>query len=190
MTDGELVRRAIEDPEQFAPIVEQYERMLLRFVQGLSQLSYEDAEDLTQQVFLKAYDHLRDFDPNLKLSTWLMRIARNEVIDLWRKRKARPQESELNEEILDDSHFSEPTFAKEFDQKLTSHRVRELLTLLKPEYREVLYLSFFEEKSYDEIADIIRKPPGTVAALISRAKKAFEELSLRTGEIQKITNSL
>lgn len=181
MTDAELVRRALLDPDAYAPIVERYEKMLLRFVRTLSRLSREDAEDLTQRIFLKAYEHLNDFDRDLKLSTWLLRIARNEVIDFWRRQKARPQASELNENFLDPA-LSESAFAEAFDQKLRSEQIGKLLTLLRPDYREVLYLYFFEDKSYDEIADVIRRPPGTVAALISRAKKAFAELVERAGK--------
>lgn len=181
MTDRELVERALNNPDDYALIVEQYEKLLLRFVRTLSRLSAADAEDVAQQVFIKAYEHLNDFDPALKLSTWLLRIARNEVIDLWRKKQARPQECELDEPLLDAKYFADSTFAAELDQKITAAEVQHILTLLKPDYREVLYLYYFEEKSYDEIADIIRRPPGTVAALISRAKKAFAEITTRTG---------
>jgi len=162
----------------------------LKFVKSLSQLSHEDAEDLTQQVFLKAYDHLNDFDQNLKLSTWLFRIARNQVIDFWRKKKVRPPEYSLDEaKGTIEMNGDEETFAKELDKKFTSERVQKLLKLLQPEYREVLYLYYYEDRNYDEIADIIQRPPGTVAALISRAKKSFSELAIRTQQVQYLTQT-
>ncbi|MFH0820659.1 MAG: sigma-70 family RNA polymerase sigma factor, partial [Candidatus Peregrinibacteria bacterium] len=154
---------------------------LLRLVHGLSQLSEPDAEDVIKHVFLKAYEHLNDFDPELKLSTWLMRIARNEVIDLWRRRKVRSQEVWLDETQFGSTHATESTGAADLDKKIKSGRVHALLNLLKPAYREVLYLHYLEDKNYDEIADIIKAPPGTVAALISRGKKAFSELTTRLG---------
>ena len=187
MDDAELVRRALEDPDDFGPIVERYEKPLMRFMHRLSQLSAEDAEDLAQRVFLKAYDHLNDFDPKLKLSTWLLRIARHEVIDFWRRKQARPQEYELDETRLDETHGKEPTMAHALDQKLKSERVRQLLALLQPEHRAVLILYYFEEKNYEEIADILECPPGTVAALLSRAKKAFAKLAGRTGDADHLT---
>ncbi|MFH0820507.1 MAG: sigma-70 family RNA polymerase sigma factor, partial [Candidatus Peregrinibacteria bacterium] len=117
MNDLELVKKALENPDHYAAIIERYEKMLLRFVHGLSQLSEPDAEDVIQNVFLKAYDHLNDFDPALKLSTWLMRIARNEVIDLWRRRKVRPQEVWLDETQFFSAHTTESTGAADLDKK-------------------------------------------------------------------------
>lgn len=186
MNDWQLVQRAVQSPEAYAYIIERYEKPLLRFVQNLSQLSYEDAEDIVQQVFIKAYGHLNDFDPELKLSSWLFRIARNEVISFWRYKKVRPQESELNEEIMNETS-DEIEHAKLLDNAFLAKEVQSLLALLQPEYREVLYLYYFEDKNYDEIADIIRSPVGTVAALLSRAKKAFSDLAKRVNRLEALT---
>jgi RNA polymerase sigma-70 factor (ECF subfamily) len=183
MNDLDLIHRALKNPNDYGLIVERYEQQLLRFIKSLSQLSSADAEDLAQQVFLKAYDHLNDFDQKLKLSTWLFRIARNQVIDFWRRKKVRPQEYSLDEARDNGKEASVDNFSDELDKKFTSQRVQKLLKLLQPEYREVLYLYYYEDRNYDEIADIIQRPPGTVAALISRAKKAFSDLAIRTHEI-------
>jgi RNA polymerase sigma-70 factor (ECF subfamily) len=172
MNDLDLIHRALKNPNDYGLIIK-----------SLSQLSSADAEDLAQQVFLKAYDHLNDFDQKLKLSTWLFRIARNQVIDFWRRKKVRPQEYSLDEARDNGKDTDEKNFSDELDKKFTSQRVQKLLKLLQPEYREVLYLYYYEDRNYDEIADIIQRPPGTVAALISRAKKAFSDLAIRTNEI-------
>lgn len=189
MNDNDLIQRALKNPNDYGLIVERYEQQLLRFIKSLSQLSAADAEDLAQQVFLKAYDHLNDFDQHLKLSTWLFRIARNQVIDFWRKKKVRPQEYSLDEARDQGKEAAENNFAEELDKKFTSQRVQKLLSLLQPEYREVLYLYYYEERNYDEIADIIQRPPGTVAALISRAKKAFSDLAVRTQQLSLLKPS-
>lgn len=189
MNDLDLIQRALKNPDDYGCIVERYEQQLIRFIKSLSQLSPADAEDLAQQVFLKAYDHLNDFDQRLKLSTWLFRIARNQVIDFWRKKKIRPQEYSLDEAREQGKEAAENNFADELDKKFTSQRVQKLLSLLQPEYREVLYLYYYEERNYDEIADIIQRPPGTVAALISRAKKAFSDLAVRTQQVSLLKSS-
>lgn len=190
MDDVELVRRALQNPDEYVAIVERFEHMLLRFIRSLSQLSRQDAEDIAQQVFLKAYEHLNDFDQELRLSTWLFRIARNEVISGWRKKQARPQECVLDDLGLNTEQKIEASMAEDFDQKITMQEVRDILALLQPHYREVLYLHYFEEKKYEEIADIICAPSGTVAALISRAKKAFSEVATRTNKVKHLITAL
>jgi len=187
MTDAELVQQALRDPDDYALIVKQYEKLIMRYSQKLSRLSQEDAEDITQHVFLKAYQHLNDFDPELKLSNWLLRIAHNEVIDFWRRQKNRPQAEAYDPDTLDSFEFLAVNFGKDFDRTLKAETVQKLLDLLKPSFREVLFLHYFEEKSYEEIADILKYPAGTVAARISRGKKAFAELAARTGEIVYLT---
>lgn len=183
MNDIELISRALKNSDDYALIMERFEKPLLRFVKTLSKLSQEDAEDVVQQVFIKAYTHLNDFDPKVKLSSWLFRIARNEVISLWRYRKIRPQEQELDESFFSEIHHIQNPAADDMDHEWQSEKVQEILSLLKPEYREILHLYYFEEKNYDEIADIICAPPGTVAALLSRAKKAFQDIAKRTDSL-------
>lgn len=183
MTDAELVAAAIKIPDAFGAIVERYERLLFRFVKSLSSLSDEDAEDLLQKIFLKSYDHLRDFDPALKLSTWLMRIARNEVIDLWRREKNAPEKIDFDDdETIDDIIAAPETIASDLDKKMLSAAVKRVFAMLRPDFREALFLSYFEGRTIDEIADIVKKPPGTVASAISRAKKEFLAIARRTGD--------
>ncbi|MBU1089233.1 hypothetical protein KKF38_00345, partial [Patescibacteria group bacterium] len=73
--DIELVRRSLADPDEYAKIVEKYEAPLLRYLLRISNISREEGEDLLQNVFLKAYQNLRDFDTSLKFSSWIYRIA-------------------------------------------------------------------------------------------------------------------
>jgi RNA polymerase sigma-70 factor (ECF subfamily) len=173
-TDSELVARALETPRAFGAIIELYEQPLLRYVMRLSDVSREDAEDVLQETFLKVYQHLNDYDESLSLSSWLYRIAHNQVISEWRKRKARP-----HGHVTDVEDYVINTIAKDFetlndiDAQLLKQRISGMLAQLDVKYREVLVLYFFEDKSYKEIADILRKPPGTIATLLNRAKKKF-----------------
>lgn len=189
VTDAELVRRALSNPDDYALIVRQYERLIMRYAQKISRLSPEDAEDIAQQVFLKAYRNLNDFDLTLKLANWLLRIAHNEVIDFWRRQQRRPQTEELAAETVDTREMLTVDFGNDFDRAIKTEAVQRILDLLQPDFREVLYLHYFEDKTYDEIADILKRPPGTVAALISRAKKTFAGLAARTGRFSPLASA-
>lgn len=189
MTDVELVQRALADPEDYAAIINQFQAGLLRFIQSRSRLCRADAEDIVQQVFIKAYEHLNDYDAEFKLSTWLFQIARNEVISHWRKRKARPQTFELDEVTLDSWQQIAARMGEDFDLKLQSRGVHAILDFLKPDYRDVLYLYYFAERSYTEIADILKKPNGSIATLLYRAKKAFHKFAERQNLTIKLTTS-
>lgn len=165
---------ALEDQACFAYIMERYERKLLSYIIRISGASREDAEDVLQEVFIKTYVNLRAFDDNLKFSSWVYRITHNEVINSYRRKKARPQSvMDLDDEFLNNlaSDFKTDRMA---DAKFLKENVARTMEKLDPKYREVLILRFWEDKDYKEISDILKKPMGTVATLISRAKSSFQ----------------
>lgn len=176
MTDEQLVIETLKNPEIYALIVERYEEKLLRYIMRISAGPKEDAEDILQDVFLSAYKNLNDFDPDLKFSSWVYRIAHNKVISHFRKVTARPKTTtyEGDTQLLN-ILASEEDIARDLEKKYTSEQVREIIDTLDPRYKEVLILKFLEEKDYKEISDILEKPMGTVATLINRAKKQFKE---------------
>ncbi len=83
-TDIELVRLTLTNQENFLYLVNRYDKKLLKFIQRISGLRLEDAEDLLQEVFIKVYQNLNDFDQDLKFSSWIYRIARNQAICYYR----------------------------------------------------------------------------------------------------------
>jgi RNA polymerase sigma-70 factor, ECF subfamily len=171
-TDEELVKVAISDKENYLYLMKRYEPKLLRYIHRLTNGSQEDAEDILQEVFLKAYLNLRDFDPKLKFSSWIYRICHNEVISAWRKTKTAPKSVELFD---NDLKLSDNTpLWKELEIKLNKAKINDVLNNLPIKYREVLVLRYFEEKDYGEIADILKSPVGTVGTLILRAKRQFK----------------
>ena len=175
-TDEELVLKSIEDNIFFGLLIERYEAPLLRFIRRLSNVSHEEAEDVLQESFLKAYMNLRGFDSSMKFSSWMYRIVRNETISQFRKRNVRPEGHQL---------YLEPNQLQAIASELDSSYEAELsvirdyiftaLDTLDAKYRDVLILRFFEDKDYNEISDILKKPPGTIASLINRAKKKLEK---------------
>lgn len=177
-TDEELVALTLKNQDFFSCLVERYEPKLMRYIRRISASTQEDAEDLLQDVFLKVYRNLNDFDPSLKFSSWIYRIAHNQVISNWRKSKTRPQviKFEADEDFLK-FIASDVDLAGDTERKFSGEEVREFLKRLDEKYREVLVLKFLEEKDYQEISDILEKPLGTVATLINRAKKQFKKIA-------------
>jgi RNA polymerase sigma-70 factor, ECF subfamily len=172
-TDKELVELSLINSDDFVFLIKRYEDKLLRYIFRISSFSKEDAEDILQDVFIKVYQNLNYFDQKLKFSSWLYRITHNQVINQYRKNKARPQlEWQVDDELINNLKSSFD-INKEFDQQLLQLEVKNILDKLDYKYAEVLILKFLEEKSYKEISDIIQKPEGTVATLINRAKKQF-----------------
>lgn len=175
-TDEELVALTLEDREQYGCLIRRYEAPLVRYVRRIAGLSDDDIADVLQNAFINAYRNLNDFDPTLKFSSWIYRIAHNEAISHHRRRSARPQTISVEEgDDMFELLASEVDVPRDVDRKMTARRIRSVLDSIDPKYRDVLVLKFLEDKDYREISDILQKPMGTVATLISRAKKQFRE---------------
>jgi RNA polymerase sigma-70 factor (ECF subfamily) len=176
-TDEELVALTLQNQDFFSCLVERYEPKLMRYVRRISAATREDAEDLLQEIFVKVYRNLNDFDQSLKFSSWIYRIAHNQVISSWRKTKSRPPvlKFEADEDFLKFIAADED-LARDIERRFTAEEVRRIINQLDEKYREVLVLKFLEGKDYREISDILRRPLGTVATLINRAKKQFAKI--------------
>jgi RNA polymerase sigma-70 factor (ECF subfamily) len=175
-TDEELVALTIENQDFFSCLVDRYTDKLTRYIMRISASTREDAEDLLQEIFVKSYRYINDFDQSLKFSSWIYRIAHNQVISQWRKTRVRPQviKFEADEDFLKFIAADED-LALDTERKFESEEVRGLVDTLDEKYREVLVLKFIEGKDYKEISDILQKPLGTVATLINRAKKQLKK---------------
>ncbi len=174
--DQELVAATLKDRQAFAAIVERYEEPLRRYIRRLGADS-ELAKDVLQESFIKVYINLNDYDSALSFSAWLYRIVHNETVSQFRKVRARPAPFKREEDlVLFDAIPDELDIAAEADAHATRRAVQAALNSLGNPYRDVLVLRFFEEKSYDEIADILQIPNGTVATYINRGKARLREL--------------
>ena len=100
--DEELVKLILKDQEYFLCIIKRYKYKLFNYIMRISNMREEDAEDILQEVFMKSYFNLNDFNADLKFSSWIYRIAHNQVISQYRKIKARPEgyAIELSDEII------------------------------------------------------------------------------------------
>lgn len=172
-TDEELLLRVVDDRAVFSCLIERYEAKLRRYLFRLMPGLGEEADDVLQDVFLKVYVNARGFDPALSFSSWIYRIAHNEAVSWLRKKKARPETVELGDDDFQTFVASVEEDRGTREQALTQDAVARTLAAMKEKYRTVLVLKFLEQKSYEEISDILRVPMGTVATLVHRAKKEF-----------------
>jgi RNA polymerase sigma-70 factor (ECF subfamily) len=181
--DFELVKDALENGNQraYAQLMERYRDsvyfMLLKMVKNR-----DDADDLTIEAFGKAFKRLEQYSPQFACSTWLFKIATNNTIDFLRKQKNNTYSidkafegddgSEMMFEIKSDALTPEEKIVRK--EKLK--HMRFVVEKLKPRYRQLIELRYFEELSYDEIAAKLEIPLGTVKAQLFRAKDLLQEI--------------
>ncbi|MGC9374835.1 MAG: RNA polymerase sigma factor [Bacteroidales bacterium] len=173
--DYKLVRLAVGgDEKAYAELLGRYKDaiyyMLLKMVNNKS-----DAEDLTIEAFGKAFKNLAQYTPNYAFSTWLFKIATNNCIDFIRKKKANlisldhssDEQENITAPLQSDSPDPEEDMIKSQRMALT----RNVVSKLKPRYRTLVELRYFKEYSYDEIANELGLPIGTVKAQLFRARE-------------------
>jgi RNA polymerase sigma-70 factor (ECF subfamily) len=171
-SDEALVQLALSNSNNFIYLIKRYESRLLRYILRLSNFSHDEAEDVLQEVFIKVYQNLNDFDPRLKFSSWIYRITHNQVISTFRKNKIRPLLTDTEGGIINNL-VADLDINKEVDQQFLKQKIADILHEMDYKYAQVLVLKFYEDKSYQEISDILQKSEGTIASLINRAKKKF-----------------
>ncbi|MGB5988554.1 MAG: sigma-70 family RNA polymerase sigma factor [Marinifilaceae bacterium] len=187
--DYKIVLLAIDgDQKAYEELFKRYKDaiyfMLLKMVR-----SKVDAEDLTFEAFGKAFRNLKQYSPKFAFSTWLFKIASNNCIDYLRKRNNNTvsidgsdrddSEKSYVMTLVSDGLNPEQTIVKEQEAKIMRHKV----SLLKERYRRLVELRYFKEYSYEEIADELDLPLGTVKAQLFRARELLLK-SLQNSEIK------
>ncbi len=156
-TDEEIIALTLKDKNFFLCLIQRYEKKLLKYILRISNFSKEEAEDNLQEVFIKIYTNLNDFDQDLKFSSWVYRITHNQVISHYRKKRSREDDVKLE---IDNDILNQITSAldisKEVDLKYLKENIYKILNRLDVKYKEILVLKFLEDKNYKEISDIIK----------------------------------
>jgi RNA polymerase sigma-70 factor (ECF subfamily) len=162
------------DISAFESLVNRYERKIFRLGMNITG-NREDAEDVMQEAFLKAYQHLPEFEGNSRFYTWLVRIAVNQA--LMKLRKRRPNQVSLDEEIEtgDDSFFRDvedwgPSPAERFEQTQLHDILNSAISELDPSFRIVFQLRDIEEMSTEETADVLHLSVPAVKSRLLRAR--------------------
>ena len=187
--DYKLVQRALGNSDQkaYEELLGRYELsvyyMLLKMVNNK-----DDAEDLTIEAFGKAFKRLDQYTPDFAFSTWLFRIATNNCIDFIRKKKKntfsidQPIEDEEGGEL----HINLRSDLLDPEQHIMKKEkmllLRELVDKLKPRYKTLVEMRYYQELSYEEIATHLNLPLGTVKAQLFRAREFLYNISKNTHE--------
>jgi len=175
-TDEQLATRVQGgDLEGFNVLITRYRDKILRYGHKFL-LEPGDIEDVSQEIFLKAYRYIQSFDPERKFSPWMYRIAHNEYINIGKKRKSEPLD------FFDfDSFFPHPQAAdnpvRDIHEKETKKMLDTCLDKLPDKYREPLVLYYYEDLDYKDIAEVLHIPVPAVGVRLNRAKKKLKEIA-------------
>ena len=178
-SDENIVERALTgDAEAFSEIVRRWERRIFALAYGILGRE-EDARDATQETFLAAFRSLRGFRGEVKVSSWLHRIAVNQCITRQRRAKVRNEAALDDEQEKDAAKFSVPVSfspARAVESRQITEAVRCAVNSLPIDLRQVVVMKEFEELTFREIADTLDLPLSTVK---SRLYTAMKQLQMR-----------
>lgn len=179
-TDQQIVAEVLDGKQhRFAELVERYQGQIVSYVCKMIR-NYDDAVDLSQEVFLKAYSALDTYRPKYPFPAWLFRIARNATIDEIRKRRLETVSLDEPIETSEGSIDRDPPEERHGPEEIVleselEDRVEAAMNELPDKYREPLVLRHAAEMSYEQIADALELPLGTVKTRIFRARETLRE---------------
>lgn len=157
--------------ENYREIIRRYQKRLTHYLRKFI-VNPDELEDVLQDVFIKTFRNLHDFNEHKKFSSWIYRIAHNEAINSIKKKS----NQNLNIDDFEYKIFDEKlNIEHKVDQKIFREKILLALNNLKIKYRDPLILFFFEELSYDEISDVLKIPTSTVGTLIRRGKDKLKQ---------------
>ncbi len=176
--DIELVRSALAGSQDaYRDLVLRYQRPILSLIRRMVRHGNQ-AEDLAQEVFIKAFRALSSFDQDRKFSSWLFKIAHNTAIDRLRRKELRTVPLETPDQdkpdlvsVLPDTGAETPV--GRIERRDMARAIELAIASLRPLYREVVILRYQEGLSYEEISEVTELPLGTVKTHLFRARKAM-----------------
>jgi RNA polymerase sigma-70 factor (ECF subfamily) len=181
--DYKLVRKAVDEGDQkaYAELMSRYKDsiyyMLLKMVNNR-----DDAEDLTIEAFGKAFRNIRQYTPDYAFSTWLFKIATNNCIDFIRKKRKmmlsidRGFENEEGQDVSLEVKSDGPAPDDVMMKKQKVMMMKDVVEKLKPRYRRLVELRYYQELSYEEISEELNLPLGTVKAQLFRAREFLYQI--------------
>lgn len=176
-TDKELVRKAKEgDTGAFSVLVDRYRQKVFQTCMGFVHYT-DDAEDLTQEIFVKAWNALRFFDGRAAFATWLYRIAVNKSINHTRKMKLRSFIS-IHDEVIE-SRYANEDAENNLMRREQYAQIKSAVNKLRARQKKAFVLFYYQELSLTEVADVLELSPKATESLIFRARKKLQGMLSR-----------
>ena len=178
-----MIAASLRNRNAYAAVVKLYEVRLRRYIRRLLGNHAALVEDVLQETFIKAYINLKDYDLTRNFAPWIFRIAHNEAISILRKRKLDPATVDLESAALILDRMTDGRDGhSELLAKDQAKQIQQAMSTLDQRYKDVLVLRYLEERSYDEISEILAIPPGTVATNINRGLKQLQKYLISSGQ--------
>jgi RNA polymerase sigma-70 factor (ECF subfamily) len=179
-TDAELVKRCLAgDRGAWETVVKQHHQRLYNLAYRFTG-RFDEAEDLTQEIFIKVHRTLSTYRPESgALVTWIVRVGRNHIIDHYRKYKTERTQTdsiEVEYEKAEENPARYPNPAEALEKRELSERIHRALLRISEDLREAVILRDLEEFTYEEIADMLKTPLGTVKSRINRGRAELARL--------------
>jgi RNA polymerase sigma-70 factor (ECF subfamily) len=166
--DQQLVSRCVSgEVEAFAPLVARYQKVLFNVALRMIG-NRQDAEDITQTAFLRAFEKLRTYDPSYRFFSWIYRIAVNECLNVLGRRRP--------EGALDPSLPAKPSGQDPVEEREVREHVEEAVLKLPPDLKQVVILRHFVELSYREMSAALAIPEKTVKSRLYSARQRLGEM--------------
>ncbi len=177
LTDEEIalfVQKGKKD--HFELIIIRYTDKLNRYLSKFLS-NNEDKEDILQDVFVKCFVNINNFDTDQKFSPWIYRIAHNEAINLIKKNSNRPFSFDIFDEALSFAHPKAKEDSESDSEKILIKKYLDsILEDIDTKYKEIIVLYFYEDFSYKDISDILKIPISLVGVRIQRGKKEIKKI--------------
>ena len=176
--DLEIIQMTLsEATEAFGDLVDKYQGRLYNSI--VQVFGHRDAEDITQDAFVKAFQNLDSFLGNSSFYTWLYRIAFNTAVSHFRKKRPIKSIEELQEAIGD--HLANESNPPDelMERKERDEHIQRSLDFLKEEHKTILILREVERMPYETLADLFAVPVGTIRSRLYRARMALREATSR-----------
>lgn len=186
MDERQVIQRVLDgDQEAFAGLVTAYEKQVYNLCLRMCG-NPEDARDLSQEAFVKAWRGLQFYQFEAAFSTWLYRLTSNVCIDFLRRKKRAPQtvpplQNENGEDVEPEVADSLPGPEEQLLHRERQSQIAWAMGQLEPEFRQVLTLRVIQELSYEQIAEITDLKVGTVKSRIARARWKLKKILLESG---------